>query len=164
MLAKVSPIALLALLLGCGPVEPPMTAPVPTDVTEAGPVPARLLDAITIATGNTSPAGPGEFVYRDAAEWRGVEAGVRDPAYRPSMGHEGVLLAAVHAPTGGYEVRFDSVYVLPAGDVAAVYTVHEPGPECMVTQAVTEPFHLVAVPGLPADPVRFVQRRATYAC
>jgi hypothetical protein len=164
MLAKVSPIALLALLLGCAPVEQPTTALPPADATDAAPGSGRVLDTITIAEGNTSPAGPGEFVYRDAAEWRALESSVRDPAYRPSMSNEGVLLAAVNAPTGGFQVRFDSVYVLPAGDVAAVYTVHAPGPNCMVTQALTEPFHLVAVPGLPPDPVRFTQRNATYDC
>jgi hypothetical protein len=167
MIAKLSLVLLLlgslAISIGCAPAEPvrPPDQPAEPPPPEAPP---ELLSIRVIASGSTSPAGPVEDVYRDAERWRALRQGLRDVAYEPSFTTEGVLIAAVQAPTGGYNVRFDSVYVLPARDVVAIYTVEEPGDECFVTQALTEPFQVIAVPGLPEGAVRFVQRRETYSC
>jgi hypothetical protein len=151
----------VGVLSACQRVEPV------TDMEDRSDVPldrpATELTFRLVAEGTHGPVEPGEYVYRDAEEWRAVQQGLRRLAYEPSLSMEGVLLAAVDSPTGGYRVRFDSVYVT-AGHVAAIYTIEQPGPDCMVTQALTQPFQAIAVPNLPGGPVRFVQRSQTYGC
>lgn len=165
MLYKLSPHAALAVIFaflttGCPNVEPVTEMPGTPDAREM----RSELTFRVVASGSHAPVAPGEYVYRDAEEWRAVAQGIRDPAYEPSLSLEGVLLASVHANTGGYNVRFDSLYIEGGADVVAIYAVEEPGPDCMVTQALTQPFQAIAVPDLPPGPVRFVQRRRTYAC
>lgn len=155
--------ALLVTIAACAPSEPVRPPDQPAE-PPAPDVPAEILTIRIVADGNQSPVGPAEEVYRDMERWRAVAQGLRDMAYEPTLVNEGVLLAAIAAPTGGFNVRFDSVYVLPARDVVAIYTVEQPGPDCFVTQALTEPFQIVAVPGLPEGAVRFIQRRETYSC
>jgi hypothetical protein len=167
MLYKLSlPLAVVAftcvgLLSACQRVEPVTEMQDPSDMPLDRA--ATELTFRLVAEGTLAPVESGEHVYRDAEEWRAVRQGLRRVAYEPSLSMEGVLLAALDFPTGGYRVRFDSVYVT-AGHVAAIYTIEEPGPECMVTQALTQPFQAIAVPNLPGGPVRFVQRRQTYSC
>jgi len=170
MPVKLSPLALVAaclLFMGCPTVEPVTEAPQPAepaDPVDVAPEPVTLLDFEIIADGSHSPVGPAEQVYRTAEEWQGLEEGLRDIAYSPRFPEDAVLLAAIDANTGGFRVVFDSVYVMPSGGVAAVYTVEQPGADCMVTQALTQPFQVIAVPRLSDDAVRFIQRRVTYSC
>lgn len=123
---------------------------------------ARDLPFRVVASGSHSPVGPGEFIYRDLEEWRQIQAQLRHVRHIAG-GDEVVLLAAVDRNTGGHIVRFDSVTVTPAG-ISAFYTIDEPGPDCMVTQALTQPYQAIAVAGMPEGEVHFVQRREMYSC
>jgi hypothetical protein len=59
---------------------------------------------------------------------------------------ESVMIALVDAPrvTGGYSITITSIQITPTGITVNANQVSPGG--CMVTQALTQPFHLVTVP------------------
>jgi hypothetical protein len=135
----------------------------------ATPDSARDLPLTELASGQHAPMGVSEAVYRDAEAWAAVSEAFGELAAEPDFPVEAVLVAAVDARSGGHRVRFDRVYTegdAPDGESpsVAIYVVEEPGPGCMTTMALTRPYAAVAVAGLPRGPVRFVERRETYAC
>lgn len=114
------------------------------------------------------PYDPGDFralgerVFRDADEWNGL--GVAGAEYEPDFETESVVFASIDANTGGYSLGIDSVYVRD-GQIHVDYSVAQPGGNCFVTQALTRPYHAVAVPALPDEAeVNFIQHRRTYDC
>jgi hypothetical protein len=65
-------------------------------------------------------------------------------------------------PTGGYAVVIERA--VRRGDVLEVeLALYEPGPGCMTTQAITQPFVFAAVPAGPTD-ARFTTRRIAEPC
>lgn len=65
-------------------------------------------------------------------------------------------------PTGGYSIEVERV--VRDGDTLHVELVeHAPGPGCMTTQALTQPFHIVAVPA-GAGRAEFTRRTVTVRC
>jgi hypothetical protein len=135
----------------------------------ATPDSARDLPLTELTTGQHAPMEVSEAVYRDAEAWAAVSGAFGELAADPDFPLEAVLVAAVDARSGGHRVRFDRVYTegdAPDGEgpSVAIYVVEEPGAGCMTTMALTRPFAAVAVAGLPRGPVRFVERRETYAC
>lgn len=118
-----------------------------------------------IAQGAYAPEGfrmHGERVFRTADEWQTVR--IANAEHEPDFETESVIVAAINANTGGYSVAIDSVF-FSDGEVKVDYTVRRPGGNCMVTQALTNPFHAVAVPALPEDAeIHFNQQQVTYQC
>lgn len=67
---------------------------------------------------------------------------------RPSVNFsERVVVAVVDAPrsTGGYSITITDIEPNPSGITVSSSQV-SPGPACMVTQALTQPFHIVTTP------------------
>lgn len=165
------PILLLAVTLGllgaCAPndqVMPAPEGPTPPYDMDVPPGDATPLAFTQLAYGSLSPVGAAEAVYRTEQEWAAVREGLGTVQREPDFPAEGVLLAAIEAPTGGYQVRFESVAVEVGDQVVARYTVEEPGDGCMVTQALTQPFAVVAVRALPEGAVLFIQSRRAVPC
>jgi hypothetical protein len=58
--------------------------------------------------------------------------------------------------TGGHSVTIERIAVEPSSGNVVVYAVEtQPSPDAIVTQAFTQPFHLVSIPTRPGE-VRFV--------
>lgn len=73
-----------------------------------------------------------------------------------------VLVALGEASTGGYDVHIDDVTPESGGAVVR-YTVTEPGPGCMTTQAITAPADVVRVPRA-VGAARFVRQTVKRGC
>lgn len=131
-------------------------------------------------TGDRSPQGAGIEVRELAAGLHGgpsepTEAVISNPerltavwpaaAERPAIdfSREAVILVALgQRPTGGYEVEITTVQA--RGDTAVVlYVERRPGPRCMTTQALTSPYHIVAIAPPPGS-VRFEGETLTREC
>lgn len=125
----------------------------------------QTLPHIHIAHGAYDPGDSqalGERVFRDADTWNGLR--IAGAEYEPDFDTENVIFASINANTGGYSVSIDSVYVQDR-QIHVDYTVSQPGGNCFVTQALTRPYHAVAVPTLPEEAeVTFTQHRRTYQC
>jgi hypothetical protein len=83
---------------------------------------------------------PGEW----AAFWSALHAGREPEPLRPSVDFstQSVLASCLGArPSGGYQVRITEVRT--TGEVAVRET--QPGPNCAVTLAQTQPYHLISV-------------------
>lgn len=164
MLDKVSPLSPLVLvvmaaaLVACPRVEPINEVPDEPGLTED-----RQLSFETIGEGIHAPIDAGEYVFRDREEWEAMARQFHDLDREVDFDRDAVLLAAYNATTGGYSLRFGSVEVLD-GEVVATYIIRRPGPDCMVTQALTRPYQIVLVAGLPDTTVRFQQRSESYSC
>ena len=65
-------------------------------------------------------------------------------------------------PTGGYAIHVDSV-TRSDGELLVAVVLEAPGPECMTTQAFTQPYEMVSVP---TGPIRadFSTRRVLIPC
>lgn len=63
-----------------------------------------------------------------------------------------VIVALGEQPTGGYAVKIDAVQ-LDAGELAVTGKASVPGPDAVVTQALTYPYSAVVIPNTKADKV-----------
>jgi hypothetical protein len=108
--------------------------------------------------GDNGPTEPREALLTDAASfsevWRSLRPGQKEPAVdleKDTM----LYLAAGPRPTGGYQVV---VLGLQEGTEKLVvrYKVQAPTPGTLVTQVVTHPWALQAIPK-PTQPIIFVQ-------
>lgn len=166
-----APFLLLCLgvaLAACGPSAPDGATPAP-DADVGADRPAAAQPVTRLASMQTSGyARPLELVVRDAAGWQAAWATLHDgmPGEPPpAVDFDGsmVLLVAIgERPTGGYDVRVDSV--VPQGRGGRVhYTVVSPGPSCMTAQSLTSPVDVVRAPRLDGD-VTFERRAVTQDC
>jgi hypothetical protein len=103
----------------------------------------------TIAQGaNSAVTDPQETVIRSAGEWQALwkEHGGRGEA--PAVDFAARMVAAVFLgtrPTGGY--RTEVTAVRREGDALVLeYVERVPAPGSLVSQALTSPFHVVALP------------------
>lgn len=121
-------------------------------------VTAAPLAFVSIQRGTRSAiVEPREVVLASDAEWRALWArhvpGAGSP---PSVDFTGEIVVGVFAgqqPTGGYQVEIVGVDHEPA-EVVVRYRIERPPPGGLVTQILTQPFHLVRLPRL-GIPVRF---------
>ena len=72
------------------------------------------------------------------------------PARPPVNFAESVVMALVDTvrPTGGYSVTITAIQSTASG-ISVVASQVSPGPACVVTQALTKPFHIVTTPVFP---------------
>lgn len=118
-------------------------------------------------SGLTTPA---LFTVSHQAEWEAVWAQVASP-YRPppalpdvNFTAKRVLVAASGAHgTCGFVILIDSVVSYEAAEVAYV-TMLEPGNQCGVTLAESEPVDIVRVPFVPSQPFTFQTRTVAPDC
>lgn len=130
---------------------PPEPTPTPTD-ENGGPVDGRSLTFQTIEMGNQSGAAlsmPQVFQYTNAERWQAfwerhisnVSAGSPAP---PVDFQTHMVIAALdqEQPTGGYSLEI--IAIEERGEVLDVRALRRaPGAGCVVTQALTQPFHFV---------------------
>jgi hypothetical protein len=101
-----------------------------------------------LETGLTDPR---EFVIESTDEWKNVwselTSSTAPTPETPEVDFtlKMVLGLATHANTGGYSLTIDRVEEMDDALVARA-TLVRPGPGCIVTMALTQPHHFVAVP------------------
>jgi hypothetical protein len=160
-------LATLGLLAGngCGPTA--QVSPATQDAAEV--TPEQQSHTRLAASDQSGFQEPAELVLRDQASfaeaWARVHAMLvpAPPPPRVDFTRQMVVVLAIGTrSSGGHAVRFDGMD--REGDGARVrYTVSEPGPDCMTTQAITAPVELVGVPRVDG-PVRFERRQAIAPC
>jgi hypothetical protein len=99
------------------------------------------------------------LVLRTQSEWEKLwkqhQERVQPPAKVPAMDFEKEMVVAVamgQKSTGGYSIKITSIQSTAAS--LRIFVLEQtPGPDTIVTQALTSPFHFVAVPknGLKAE-------------
>ena len=143
---------------------PGATLPSPPDgMTGAGQQGTRIHRATS--SGFT---GPEQLVLRDQAAWRAAWARVHQEPGAPALPSVDftremvVVLALGERSSGGHQVRFDAIAV-SGNDAVVRYTVTEPDPSCMTTQAITAPVDVVRVPRV-SGTVRFEPRTVREDC
>lgn len=86
--------------------------------------------------------------------WQQIHGGESAPPPVPQVSFPDkmvIVLVDSARPTGGYAIAITAVTPTEQGIfVTAVQT--SPGPTCVVTQALTQPYHIVTVPWLPGNP------------
>jgi len=107
------------------------------------------------------PPAPVEAVITSAQELTSLWPGSDVPAV--DFAREMVVFVALgERRTGGYSVEVTSATV--SGDTLVVrYVERQPGPGCLTTQALTTPFHAVAIPHVQATP-RFQRELVRVPC
>ena len=136
----------------------PTSTPGPTPTPAASPGPIGFE---TLVSGTSSGVLSETPVVRTAttqAEWEVLwadhQAIVSSPADPPAVDFASKMVIAVfdqERPTGGYSIEVEEVRT--GDDATNVFAKRTwPGRGCTVTQAFTQPFHIVVVDGL-HDPV-----------
>ena len=100
-----------------------------------------------------------------ATTWMHLYTGRRPQPPLPAIdfGTERVLLAALgERPTGGFDIRIDSIVRFEFGTVAYL-SRFAPGQSCFTTQALTQPVDLVRF-STPLTPLAFEQRAVVRDC
>ena len=112
---------------------------------------------VSVSQGSRSAIDqPKETTARTPAEWQALwkEHGPGDAA--PAVDFTKEMIAAVFLgtrPTGGYAVEIRSMR-RDGQTLVIEYTERRPGPDAIVTQALTSPFHIVRMPRV-EGPVTF---------
>ena len=113
---------------------------------------------------------PSRLVIRDAGTfadvWRRIHRGLfpQPPIPAVNFALEQVVLVDIGGrPTGGYWVTIDSIGAYASGS-SVFFTNASPGRSCFVTEAFTEPAHMVRAPLVLLDSVVFVERAVTREC
>lgn len=168
-------VAVLALAAGCTPPQPGSAMDAtPSPAGSAGAadtLPLRRFDESAAASFRYASglAEPTRVVVRDAeawsAMWTRITADHRPATAAPAVdfGREMLLVAALgRRATGGYSVRIESVSNA-GGELVARVAEQRPGPRCGVTQALTAPADVVALPRSSLG-VRWVVREVVTDC
>lgn len=130
-----------------------------------GPEPAKELPITQLAKGQQSTQTEQQFeVITGQAQfrhlWSRFDAG---PAPSLDFTQESAIAVFMgERPTGGYNIHVDSVTHRDDGLLVEV-VLQEPGPECMTTQVLTQPYEMVSVPAGPLR-VNFSTRRVLIPC
>ena len=109
------------------------------------------------------------YVITDEAGWLGVWEKITSNQFPqsppPAIDFENNVLIGVfmgQRSSGGYGVEITKV-VDQGGSVDVQYTEYSPGRTCIVTQALTAPYHVIKIAKTNA-PVQFTANRTTVAC
>lgn len=100
-----------------------------------------------------------------AALWNAVHSAQSSPPPRPGINfntHVVMAVAQGARPTGGYAIHIDSMSTGSAGRMVYVSS-YRPGPNCITTQALTQPVHIVAAPSMPGS-TDFIEHDREYDC
>lgn len=145
--------AALLIVAGCG------AAPAETtrgDAGQARPLKVRVLDSGSRSGITTSEErvvqGPDEWQRL----WQAHQAGAVPQRPLPSVDFSRELCISIFAgqrPTGGFAVMVEQVTESASG-TEVFYRVTSPPPGAIVSQALTSPFQIIAIPSRPG-PVRF---------
>lgn len=144
-----------------------------------GPIPAEFGDRHSITIASRSLTVAHEFtsgltdstrvLVRDREQWvevwSRIHANRQNPPPAPDVAfdEELVVVAALgQRPSGGYNIGIDSVVQHEHGAVAYV-SRHAPGPQCAVTEALTQPVHALRVPRFEGQ-ILFVERTFVSEC
>jgi hypothetical protein len=157
-----------ALSLGCKGVSSPLV-----DRTAFGSRVSVWLPPSTAVLVHGYDSGLGDsarLVISDAQTWAIIWAQLtargqpQPPLPTVDFGTERLLLAALgRRPTGGYDIRIDSLVRFEHGSVAYV-TTRAPGQSCVTTQALTHPVEIVRVSPAPLEPIAFDQQAVVVEC
>jgi len=130
-----------------------------------GPAPSEELPITHLAKGQHSLQTEQQFeVITGQAQFRHLWSQF-DAGAPPALDFTRETAIAVfmgERPTGGYAIHVDSV-TRSDGVLLVAVVLQAPGPECMTTQALTQPYEMVSVP---TGPIRadFSTRRVLIPC
>jgi|GEM_PF-5393851 len=139
------------------PVNPTAPAPSPPPAAVAQPPSVRTLDFTTLQKGSYSGvterkavliADPGTW----STQWQAHSAHVVPVPAAPAIDFSQYSVLAVYMGeknTGGYAVEVAGVQ-LADGKLVVTVRQQSPGPGGITTQALTQPFHLIRIPKVPA--------------
>jgi hypothetical protein len=116
-------------------------------------VPRVIRDVVTVAQGQQSGfPDPERMVIRDAGQWEKVwdrlSAGRLPREEAPEIDFDQRMLLGAflgEKATGGYTIRIGEL-TEQNGSLRVTVVVESPGPDEMVTMALTSPYHIVSVP------------------
>lgn len=130
-----------------------------------GPAPSEKLPITHLAKGQHSLQTEQQFeVITGQAQfrhfWSQFDAGA--PPALDFTRETAIAVFMGERPTGGYAIHVDSV-TRSDGELLVAVVLQAPGPECMTTQALTQPYKMVSVP---TGPIRadFSTRRVLIPC
>jgi hypothetical protein len=106
------------------------------------------------------------LVIRDPAAFTTLwsRAAGRDPLPEVNFGRELVIaVAAGQQPTGGYSISVGRA-ALRDGLLTVEVVETNPSPDCMTTQALTQPVDVVALPAEGVEKWRFMERQEVGGC
>lgn len=168
MTRTVALVLAAALSLGCKDVSSP-----PRDRARLGSRVSVWLPPSSAVLVYAYYSGLGDSVRSvigDAASWAAVWAQVtvggqpQPPLPSVDFRTERVLVVALGTrPTGGYDIRVDSLARYELGSVADV-TTRAPGPSCGTTTALTQPVEILRLSPLPWEPIVFDQQAVVVDC
>lgn len=161
-----------SLTVGCGEEEVSLTpSPQPQD-GQAAPANGLPMDFETIDMGQYSGiAGqrPEAFKIETQVQWEELWARhqaivMPAPAPPPVDFSRQMVIAAVDGqePSGGYRLEITGIEEV-AGRLEVRVSKEIPGPDCLVTAALTQPFHIVRTARSDLEP-RLVTSEETYSC
>jgi len=139
---KILPWTIVAVIVAAGAVSclpPPVVEPTPIEFT-------------TIAKGYYSAVEvPSNEVISDVDTWEDIwdslVAHFLEPEPAPEVNFEEYILLAHfmgERETSGYEVEF--IEVLEGDEISATVREVSPGPECILPQVITAPYHVIQIP------------------
>ncbi len=131
----------------------------------AGVLPGGEQPVRELASGSYSQQAEPRFEFvTTQAEWAPLwDRTSRGPIPEVDFSRESVLAVFMgQRPTGGHAIRVEQV-VREGQRLTVEVLLQAPGPDCMTTQALTQPYHLVAVPA-GATRAEFVTRDVTVRC
>lgn len=140
-----------------------------TEPSQGQPLPIGRLATSLIPTAVSSFDQPQRLLIRDAAQWQSAWTEMwrgRNPI--PPLPHvdfarDMVLIAAAGTrPTGGYSIHIEAVSE-EASTLRVVVRTVAPGPNCIVTLALTQPADVVVAPRRDAA-ATFDERAETRSC
>lgn len=141
-------------LLACRPGKP---------VARDGSAQGSAIEVRDLAAGvHGGPSEPAEAVISNPERLASIWPATGAPPEIDFSEETVIFVALGQRPTGGYEVEITTVQA--RGDTTLVHYVERPpGPGCMTTQALTSPYHIIAVASVPG-PVRFERETVTREC
>ncbi|MFO8003519.1 protease complex subunit PrcB family protein [Thioalkalivibrio sp.] len=130
-----------------------------------GPVPSEELPMTRLAKGQHSlqteqkfEVITGQSQFREL--WSRFDSG--SPPVLDFTRQTAIAVFMGERPTGGYAIQVDSV-TRSDGELLVEVVLQAPGPECMTTQAFTQPYEMVSVPTGPTR-ADFSTRRVLIPC
>ena len=130
-----------------------------------GPAPSEELPITRLATGQHSLQTEQRFeVITGQSQFRHLWSRF-DSGSPPALDFTQETAIAVfmgERPTGGYAIRVESV-AQGNGELLVKVVLQAPGPECITTQAFTQPYEMVSVPVGPTR-ASFSTRRVLLPC
>ena len=143
-------LLVLAIVVGCGSSSAPTATPTPNNAISFQ---TFLIGQNSGLRGNEPAAFKIETQAQWAELWSTHQSNVFPTTAPPAFSFEGQTLIAVfdrEQPTGGFAIEIQALRSDDtAGIIEAVRSI--PGANCLVTQALTQPFHIVSTDAFTGD-------------